>query len=261
MNKLIYSVLAAALGSSLVFAQMMGGGAGNNATTTPGSGMTSGSGTASGTYLDMFSTMGGMTGMGSGMGVGMTDDLAVDTDGTAYVIRAIQSVPIPGMGAPISVWQYELVAISPVDGGVKWRLPIPGGRISHPKLAKNNQIFLTVDNYQMFSANYKAGGSMMTGTDAQENDGQLVIVTHSDRVATILKTVQTTSDVLSAPRIVTDASGNYSVYVLGYDMMSWTQTSANTGGSFVPGNKILLAFRPDGTLKFSTPLGQTSMMP
>jgi hypothetical protein len=211
--------------------------------------------------MDMFATMGGTAGMGSGMGVGMTDDLAVDTDGTVYVVRAVQATSGSGMNGSTSAWQFELAAISPVDGSVKWRLTIPGGRISHPRLAKDGRIFLTVDNYQMFTANYKAGGWMMGPADAQASDGQIVIVTHTDRSAAVLRTVQTTSDVLSAPRIVVDAAGNYLVYVIGYDMMSWSQMPGNGGAAFVPGNKVLLAFAPDGQLRFSTQLGQTSMMP
>ncbi len=244
--KIANTLWIAALCGTAAFAQMMGGGGGNN-----GNNMNSNAGS----YMSMFATMGGTAAMGSGMGIGMTDDLAVDTDGTAYVIRAVQSAQGNGMNSSNATWQFELNAISPVDGSVKWKLTIPGGRASHPRLGKDGKIFLTVDNYQMFSANYKSGGSQMSTADAQANDGQLVIVTHTDKSASIAKTVTTTWDVLSEPRIVaTDALGNYLVYVVGYDMMSWTQMPENARGSFVPGNKALLVYKPDGTLKFSTSL-------
>ncbi|GEM_PF-6417385 len=210
----------------------------------------------------MFRTMGTTGAMGSGMGIGMTEDLAVDKDGTAYVVRAVAAPQSTGTTSTSATWQYELAAISPADGSLKWKLTIPGGRVSHPRLATDGQIFLTVDNYQMFYANYLSGGKMMTGSQAQSNDGQMIIVSHTDSSASIQATIQTTSDVLSAPRIVNDnGTGSYLVYVVGYDMMSWTQAPGSSGTTFSPGNKVLYAYGPDGTLKFSVQLGQAAMMP
>jgi hypothetical protein len=204
-------------------------------------------------YMQMFQSMGGTAMMGSGMGVGMTDDLAVGPDGTAYVIRAIAATPPAGSTSSATSWQYELAAISPVDGSAAWKLPVSGGRVSRPVLASDGLIYLTVDNYQMFYANYLAGGSMMTPSQAQANDGQLLVISHTNSSASVMLTIQAQSDVLSVPRIVADPSGSYVIYVLGYDMMSWTSGSGTT---FAPGEKMLYAYRPDGSLKFSVKLSQ-----
>lgn len=260
MRTLGFTVAGLILASFALPAQMMPGmGNGSNGMTLD----------PQGDYTQMFQSAAGMGAMGSGMGVGMTEDLALDADGTAYVVRAVASQP-GTTGSQTSSWQYELAAISPADGSVKWKLRIPGGRLSHPTLAPDGRIFLTVDNYQMFYANYRSGGQMMTGSDAAANDGQLLIITHTDSGASVQATIQTNSDVLAAPRIVAGPSASgYFVYVLGYDMMSWT-TSTGSGlrnvmpdgsASFAPGNKVLYAYQPDGTLKFSVQLGQTGMMP
>ncbi len=232
--------------SSLLLAQMGGGmGPGQGNPTTP-----------SGLYMQMFQSMAGTPMMGTGMGVGMTDDLAVGTDGTAYVIRSIESTK-PTNGTPsFSSWRFELTAISPVDGSPKWKLPISSGRVSRPVVAGDGLIYLTVDNYQMLFANFNSPGSMMPPYQAQGNDGQILVISQSNGNASILRTIQTASDVLAAPRIVADPSGTYLVYVLGYDMMSWASTPSNTT-SFTPGEKTLYAYRPDGTLKFSVKLSQT----
>ncbi|MBN9656536.1 MAG: hypothetical protein J0H49_00060 [Acidobacteria bacterium] len=250
MKRMLPGLTIAFVWASTGWAQMMGGGSGTYS--------------GSGPYMEMFQAMSSSGAIGSGMGIGMTEDLAVDTDGTAYVVRAVASTQTPGTTAPTATWQYELAAVSPADGSLLWKLTIPGGRVSHPRLGSDGRIFLTVDNYQMFYANYLSGGMMMSGSQVQANDGQLVIVTHTSSSASIQATVQTVSDVLSAPRIVTDSgTGNYLVYVMGYDMMSWTQGSGNVSGSFAPGNKVLYAYKPDGTLKFSVQLAQASaaMMP
>lgn len=236
------------ISSCLVFAQMgpvMG----------PGSGPSNG---PSGNFMQMFQGMGGTPMMGSGMGVGMTDDLAVASDGTAYVLRSIASTT-PGNGTSVSYsWQFELTAISSVDGSSMWKLPIPGGRVSRPVLASDGLIYLTVDNYQMFYNNFTSGGSMMTPDQAQVNDGQLLVISQTKGSAAIQRTIQTASDVLSAPRIVADGSGSYLIYVLGYDMMSWTSMPGSTATTFAPGEKTLHAYRPDGSLKFSVKLSQTA---
>lgn len=237
--------------SSLVLAQMGGG--------MPGGGLGHGQGnptTPSGHYMQMFQSMGGTPMMGSGMGVGMTDDLTVAPDGTAYVIRSIESTR-PANGTPLSAsWQFELTAISPEDGSTKWKLPVSGGRVSRPVLASDGLIYLTVDNYQMLYANFSSGGSMMTPSQAQAKDGQVLVISHSNAGASILRTIQTASDILSGPRIVADPSDSYLVYVLGYDMMSWTSTPGSNTPTFAPGEKTLYAYRPDGSLKFSVQLSQ-----
>lgn len=253
MKTFLLTLMLSVAWAPLAPAQMMGGG--NGPSVAPG---------GSGPYMEMFQTMNAFGSMGSGMGVGMTEDLTVDADGTAYVIRAVATTPSTGSATPTATWQYELAAVSPVDGTLEWKLTIPGGRVSHPRLASDGRIFLTVDNFQMFYANYLSGGMMMSQSQAQANDGQLVIVSHTASSAAIDATIQTTSDVLSAPRIAADnATGSYVVYVVGYDMMSWTQGSGASSGTFAPGNKVLYAYLPDGTLKFSVQLAQAAaaMMP
>lgn len=246
MKRFWLSLMIGVVSGTVGFAQMMGGGSGNNPS-------------GSAPYMQMFQSMSSAGGMGSGMGIGMTEDLAVDTDGTAYVIRAVAGTQSTDATSPAVNWQYELAAISPVDGSLKWKLTIPGGRVSNPRLGGDGRIFLTVDNYQKFYANYVSGGMMMSGNQALSNDGQLIIVAHTDSSASIQASIQTSSDALSAPQIVAGTTaGSYLVYVVGYDMMSWTQGSGNSTGSFAPGNKVLYAFQPDGTLKFSVRLAQTS---
>lgn len=238
--------------SSIMLAQMGGG--------MQGGGMGPGHGnptTSSGLYMQMFQNMGQTPMMGSGMGVGMTDDFAVGPDGTAYVVRSIESTGSAN-GTPLSAsWQFELTAISPVDGSANWKLPISSGRVSRPVLASDGLIYLAVDNYQMLYANFSSGGSMMTSSQAQTNDGRILVISQSNGTASIVRTIQTASDILSAPRIAADPSGAYLVYVLGYDMMSWTSTSASQAGTFAPGEKTLYAYRPDGSLKFSVKLSKT----
>jgi hypothetical protein len=215
---------------------MMGPGEGNS-TTPPGN------------YMQMFRSMAETPMIGSGMGVGMTDDFTVGSDGTAYIIRSVANAPSAAGTWP--AWRFELDAISPVDGSTKWKLPISSGRVSSPVLASDGLIYLTVDNYQMFYANYTSGGAMMTTAQVQANDGQLLVISALDGSASIMRTIQTSSDVLSAPRIVPDPAGGYMVYVLGYDMMSWTATPASAIPTVAPGEKTLYAYRPDGSLKFS----------
>lgn len=256
-------------GSSIVLAQMGG---------MPGGGMGSGQGsmlpplgspypfrggmmpgqgaatTPTGVYMRMFENMGATPMMGSGMGVGMTDDLTLGPDGTAYVIRSIASAQ-PATGAsPSYSWQFELDAISPVDGSTKWKLPITSGRVSNPVPASDGLIYLSVDNYQMFYANFYSGGTMMTVPQAQAKDGQVLVISATNGSASVMRTIQTSSNVLSAPRIVTDSAGGYLVYVLGYDMMSWTAATSSNSASFTPGDKTLYAYRSDGSLKFSAKL-------
>lgn len=210
--------------------------------------------TPSGFFMRMFQNMGGTPMMGSGMGVGMTEDLTITPDGTAYVVRSIASgQPASGSTAATS-WEFELDAISPVDGSTKWKLPISSGRVSAPVVASDGLIYLSVDDYQMFYANFNAGGSMMTPAQAQASDGRILVISATSGSASVMRTIQTSSDVLSAPRIVADPAGGYMIYVLGYDMMSWSATSTSDAATFAPGQKTLYAYRSDGSLKFSVKL-------
>ena len=253
--QLLFAFLFAS--SSIMLAQMGGGMQGGG---MHGDGMGSGNGNpnnSSGNYMQMFQSMGQTPMMGSGMGVGMTDDFAVGPDGTAYVVRSIESTGSTS-GTPLSAsWQFELTAISPIDGRANWKLPLSSGRVSRPVLASDGLIYLTVDNYQMLYANFSSGGPLKTPPQAQTNDGRILVISQSNGTASILRTIQTTSDILSAPRIAADPSGAYLVYVVGYDMMSWTSTSATPAGTFAPGEKTLYAYRPDGSLKFSVKLSKT----
>jgi outer membrane protein assembly factor BamB len=160
--------------------------------------------------------------------------------------------------SPSYSWQFELTAISAVDGTAMWKLPIPGGRVSRPVLGSDRLIYLTVDNYQMFYDNFRSGGSMMTPDQAQVSDGQLLVISPTKGSAAIQRTIQASSDVLSAPRIAADGAGSYLICVLGYDMMSWTSTPGSPATTFAPGEKTLNAYRPDGSLKFSVKLSQTT---
>ena len=227
---------------------MMGGGPGRN----PGTAM-------SGPYLQMVQSMGNAGMMGSSMGVGMTEDLAIGPDGVAYVTRPVASTGQVTTAESETSWQYELAAISPADGSIRWRLPLPGGRVSALALASDGLIYLTVDDYQMFYANYVSGGSMMNSAQAQANEGKLLVISSTISSASIMRTIQTASDVLSVPRIVPMPSGGYMIYVLGYDIMSWTQAGSMMGSTpFAPGRKTLYAYLQDGSLKFSVKLGQAT---
>lgn len=224
---------------------------------SPGRGMGTGDvtpTTPSGFYMQMFQKLGGTPMMGSGMGVGMTEDLTIAPDGTAYVIRSVAPGQPTSATPAASSWAFELDAISPVDGSAKWKLPITSGRVSAPVIASDGLIYLSVDNYQMFYANFNVGGSMMTPAQAQTSDGRILVISATSGSASVMRTIQTSSDVLSAPRIVADPAGGYMIYVLGYDMMSWTATSTTDAATFAPGQKTLYAYRSDGSLKFSVKL-------
>ncbi len=237
----LFTLIAALLSTATITLAQMGPGP----STTPT--------TSASAFTQMFQAMAGVTAMGSGMGIGMTGDLVVGPDGPAYIGRPIA---VTGQAAAAG-WQYELIAINPSDGKPKWKLSIPGGgRISIPVLAPDGNIYLTVDNYQMFYANLMGGGSMMTQSQAQANDGQLLIISQRASSATVAATVQTTSDVLSAPAIVADPSGGYLIYVVGYDMMSWSSMFGSASTAFGPGEKKLYVLAPDGSLKYSLLLSQ-----
>ncbi len=210
--------------------------------------------TPTGVYMRMFENMGATPMMGSGMGVGMTDDLTLGPDGTAYVIRTVASAQPATVASPLYTWQFELDAISPIDGSTKWKLPISSGRVSNPVLASDGLIYLSVDNYQMFYANFYSGGTLMTAPQAQAKDGQVLVISATNASASVMRTIQTSSDVLSAPKIAVDPAGGYMVYVLGYDMMSWTAAASSNSATFAPGDKTLYAYRSDGSLKFSVKL-------
>jgi outer membrane protein assembly factor BamB len=206
-----------------------------------------------------FAQMGGGMGIGSGMGMNgamgsreMMDGPTVGPDGTAYVVHlASRSVSNPRMMSPsTNTSKYELVAISVRDGSVKWKLEIMGTMLSEPTLAKDGKIFLTASDFVMNGLNRAGRGMMNPASSATSGRSRLIIVPTDVVPARISKTVGVDSDVLSAPRIATDETGNYVVYVTGFEM------GADLQDAIASGQKTLYAFTPDGSIKFTVKINQ-----
>ena len=251
MNKLFSrAVLVALVSASLSFAQM-GGGMGNGmggGMMGPGS-----SGTAGTTGMNPGQGMGSGMGMSGAMGSReMMDGPTVGPDGTAYVVRlASASTSNQGMMSPSSsAFKYELVAISVWDGSAKWKLEITGTMVSEPTLAKDGKIFMTASDFVMSNQSQSGGGMMNPGSSTTSRKSRLIIVTTDLVSARISNTVEVDSDVLSAPRTATDETGNYVIFVTGFEM------GADDKDAIASGQKNLYAFTPDGRIKFSVKINQ-----
>ncbi|MBZ5601931.1 MAG: hypothetical protein LAO79_06470 [Acidobacteriia bacterium] len=226
MNKsLLIAIIATA---PLVCAQMGRGGMGS-----------SGSNSQSGSYMQMFSNGGGM--VGAGMGFGMAGDFTVAPDGTMYIVRVTGT---PAQSSSTGSWQYELLAISPVNGGTLWKLQLPGGRISQPVLSTTSDglIFITVDDF------FSMGIGRMAWTQPDANSAKLLMITHTASSASIASTITPGAGALSEPSIVADPAGGYLIAVIGYDLPAAAQFSTT------PPTKTLYAYKPNGSLKFSVKL-------
>jgi hypothetical protein len=145
---------------------------------------------------------------------------------------------------------YELVAISVHDGSTKWKLEIAGTMISEPTLAKDGKIFMTASDFAMSGQSQSGGGMMTSGSSTTSHKSRLIVVTADLTSARISNTVEVESDILSAPRAATDETGNYVVYVTGFEM------GANNNDVIAGGQKYLYAFTPDGNIKFSVKISQ-----
>lgn len=227
MNRLFYrtAVLAMVL-TTLAFAQM-GGGRGDS--------------------------MGGGMDMSGAMGSGeMMNGPTVGPDGTAYVVRlASASTSNQGMMSNSSTAsKYELVAISVRDGSTKWKVEIAGAMVSEPVLAKDGKIFLTASDFVMSGQSRSGGGVMNSSSPIIPRKSRLIIVETDLVPARIGNTVEVDSYVLSAPRTATDETGNYVVYVTGFEM------GGNDKDAIASGQKNLYAFTPDGRIKFSVKISQ-----
>lgn len=256
----------ALLAAQVVFAQMGGGmmGRGSSGSSMGGYGTgqqtgNMGPGGMSGQISGMGAGMGaGMgTGMGAGMGAGLMDGPAVGPDGTAYVVRGVNVPATSGQAAPVGQYQIrrEIVAISPIDGTLMWKLAIPAGRVSEPAVAKDGKIFLTVDDTPL-GMQGQIGGTLNPGTQTTPNKAKLLTIVASPASAQIQNTVEVASDVLSAPKIATDTAGNYIVYAYGMEIAGMGFRNADDGDSVPAGERDLYAFGSDGRLKFKVQLGQ-----
>ena len=252
MNRLFTrAALLALVLTTLAFAQMGGGMGSGNGGGMMGPGNPGSPGTTG---------MNPGQGMGSGMGMSgamgsreMMDGPTVGPDGTVYVVRlASAATTNQGMMSPLnSVSKYELVAISASNGLPKWRLEITGAMVSEPALAKDGKIFMTASDFVMNGQSQSGGGMMNPGSSTTSRKSRLLIVTTDLVSARISETVEVDSDVLSAPRTVTDETGNnYVVYVTGFEM------GADDKDAIGSGRKSLFAFTPDGGIKFRVKINQ-----
>ena len=246
MNKLFSrTVLFALVSASLSFAQM-GGGMGNGA----GGGMmgTGGSGTQGTTAMNSTQGMGSGMGMTGAMGSReMMDGPTLGPDGTAYVVRLASASTInQGMMPPSSnASKYELAAISVRDGSTKWKIQITGTMVSEPALGRDAKIFMTASDFVMGGQSQFGGGMMNPGSPTTSGKSRLLIVTTDLVSARISNTVEVASDVLSAPKTATDETGNYVIYVTGFEM------GVDDRDTIASGQKNLYAFTPDGRIKFN----------
>lgn len=246
MNRLFSrTALLAAAFTTLTFAQM-GGGMGPGNSNNPGTtGMNSSQGMVSG----MGSTMGMSGAMGSRE---MMDGPTVGPDGTVYVVRHVStSTTNQGMMSPSTgASKYELVAINATNGATNWKLEVAGTMVSEPVLAKDGKIFMTASDFVMNGKNQSGGGMMNPGTaTGTTRKSRLIVVTAVSGSASTSNTTELDSDVLSAPKVTAEAT-NYSVYVTGFEM------GVDDKDAIASGQKILYAFTPAGSLKFSVKTNQ-----
>lgn len=251
MNRLFSRTSLLALALATLASAQMGGGMGNgNGGGMMGPGNSGNPGTTG---------MNPGQGMGSGMGMSgamgsreMMDGPTVGPDGTVYVVRfASTSTTDQGMMNPgTGTSQYELVALSPVNGLAKWKLAITGTMVSEPALGKDGKIFMTASDFVMSGQGQSGGGMMNPGTStASTRKSRLIIVTAYPTTASITGTIELDSNVLSAPK-VTEEAANYTVYVTGFEM------GADDKDAVASGQKTLYAFTPAGGLKFSVKVNQ-----
>lgn len=88
---------------------------------------------------------------------------------------------------------------------------------------------------------------------------KLIVITSDLVSARITAQVEGDSDVLTTPKIATDETGSYVVYVEGFEMSGMGLRNSDDQDSAVTGEKILYAFRPDGTLKFKVKLSEAQV--
>lgn len=248
MNRLFYrATLLALVLTTVAFAQM-GGGMGNG----NGGGMM-GPGTPGMTGMSPGQGMGSGMGMSGAMGSReMMDGPTVGPDGTVYVVRfASTSTTNQGMMNPgTGTSQYELVALSPLNGLAKWKLGVTGTMVSEPALGKDGKIFMTASDFVMGGHGESGGGMMNPGTStASTGKSRLIVVTAYPTTASITSTIELDSNVLSAPKVTEEAT-NYTVYVTGFEM------GADEKDAVASGQKTLYAFTPAGGLKFSVKINQ-----
>lgn len=229
------------LSASIAVAQM-GGGMGDGSMHNQGSGSGMGSG------RDM-----GMSG-GMGMGSGMMNELAVGPDGTAYVVRRNGPAQTGGMMQPGNTSsKTELVALDVRNGSEKWKLEIDAEMVSEPAFGKDGRMFLTAADVQGQTA--QGGGMMSPGTNAVARKARLLVIVPAGTSASVTGKTDVDSDVLSAPRIATDETGNYVVYATGFEMPGMGG-NANDNDTTASGQRDLYAFTPDGRVKFKVKIGQ-----
>lgn len=175
-----------------------------------------------------------MGGSAFGMGSGMIDTFspAVAADGTAYVMRWLSGT---SQSATQPQAQTQLVAISPLDGTVKWALPITGTVMSQPVVGTDGRIFLT-------SSFYNTSGS---GTTGATGHSALFVITPAGTSAAISNPILLTGAMASVPKIASDGSGGYIVYIIASDADGMGYQTTSTGGA-----AYLYAFLPSGATKF-----------
>lgn len=202
-------------------------------------------------------------GMGQGMGAAvmnamnmgmggreMMDGPAVGPDGTAYVVRTIPQTST-NSNQPNQLRQ-ELMAVNARDGSARWRLEITGGMVSDPALAKDGRIFLTVSEFSMET---QTGGGMMNPGNGT-GKARLLVIASDPFSARIATTIDVESDVLSTPRVAADETGNYVVYVTGFERGARNGSNSGDNDSMAAGEKYLYAFNPDGRQRFRLKLAE-----
>jgi outer membrane protein assembly factor BamB len=200
--------------------------------------------------------MSGMVMFGGMSGREMMDGPTVGPDATAFVVRRAPSAAIPGMMQPQTATPaHELVAVNPRDGSAKWKLQITGAMISEPALAQDGRIFLTSSEFPGLALS-RLGGMMTPGGPASAGKARLIVVTTTAVSARISNTVEVDSDMLSAPRVATDETGSYVVYVTGFEMGGMRDYLIGDSDSTPAGEKTLYAFNPDGQLRFKLKLNE-----